>query len=502
MTEIFNARNLGDLKKYGYKTKHIKDELRDNLIYALRNNKNPFEGIQGYDETVIPDIQTAILSRHNIILLGLRGQAKTKIARLLINLLDEYIPVVEGSELNDDPTAPLSRFAKDLLAEYKDETKISWLHRSERYTEKLATPDVSVADLIGDVDPIKAASLRLPYSDERVIHFGLIPRSHRSIFVINELPDLQARIQVALFNILQESDIQIRGFKVRMPLDIQFVFTANPEDYTNRGSIVTPLKDRIDSQILTHYPKSIEISRSITQQEAHLSDDQKLKVETNELLKDLIEQIAFEARQSEYIDHKSGVSARLTISAYENLISTAERRMILNSETYSYTRISDLYGVIPSITGKIELVYEGEQEGPSKVANIIIGKAIKTSFEKYFPTPESFKKNKENNPYNGLINWFGKGNTVDILNGLKDSDYDKTLKQVPGIKEIVKKYIKNTDDKSILLWMEFLLHGMSEYSLLSKYRLETGIQFKDMLSTMFTINQDEPEEDDEEFFRK
>ncbi len=505
MENLTQITTLGELKKTGYKSQNIKDELRNNLINALRLRQNPFEGIKGYEETVIPDIQTAILSRHNIILLGLRGQAKTKIARLLINLLDEYIPVVEGCELNDDPFSPLSRQAKDLLAEYGDQTKISWLHRNERYTEKLATPDVSVADLIGDVDPIKAAALKLPYSDERVIHFGLIPRSHRCLFVINELPDLQARIQVALFNILQESDIQIRGFKVRMPLDIQFVFTANPEDYTNRGSIVTPLKDRIDSQILTHYPKNIEISKTITQQEAHLSDNQKQKIEVHTLLKDLIEQISFEARQSEYIDHKSGVSARLTISAYENLLSTAERRMILNSEDQAYARISDLYGVIPSITGKIELVYEGEQEGPSKVAHILISKAIKTFFEKYFPTPESFKKNKQQNPYTSIVSWFSKGNSVDIFNQINANDYNKALSQVPGLKELVNKYINPEDEKSSLFWMEFLLHGMSEYSLLSKYRIETGIQFKDMLSTMFTINQDEAgqeDEDDDEFFRK
>lgn len=499
-----NINTFGDLKKTGYKSKHIKDELRDNLITALKQNQNPFEGIKGYEETVIPDIQRAILSRHNIILLGLRGQAKTKIARLLINLLDEYIPVIEGCELNDDPFAPLSRQAKDILNEYGDRTKISWLHRNERYTEKLATPDVSVADLIGDVDPIKAATLKLPYSDERVIHFGLIPRSHRCLFVINELPDLQARIQVALFNILQESDIQIRGFKVRMPLDIQFVFTANPEDYTNRGSIVTPLKDRIDSQILTHYPKNIEISKTITQQEAHLSEDQKLKIEVHELLQDLIEQVAFEARQSEYIDHKSGVSARLTISAYENLLSTAERRMITNSENTTYARISDLYGIIPSITGKIELVYEGEQEGSSKVAHILIGKAIRSFFEKYFPNPESFKKNKQNSPYTQIVSWFSKGNSVDILNHLNNADYRKILSQIPGLKDMVNKFIKPEDEKSYLLWMEFLLHGMSEYSLLSKYRIETGVQFKDMLSTMFTMKQDETSQDDDEdeFFRK
>ena len=485
---------LGDLKKSGYKPISIKDELRNNLINSLKRGDNPFKGIVGYDETVIPDIQTAILSRHNIILLGLRGQAKTRIARLLINLLDEYIPVLEGSELNDDPLHPLSRFAKDIIKERGDQAKIEWMHRSERYAEKLATPDVSVADLIGDVDPIKAATLKLPYSDERVIHFGLIPRSHRSIFVINELPDLQARIQVALFNILQENDIQIRGFKLRLPLDIQFLFTANPEDYTNRGSIVTPLKDRIDSQILTHYPKTVETSRKITQQESNLTKDQIEKVKRSELLEVLIEQIAFEARQSEYVDPKSGVSARLTISAFENLISTAERRMIINNEASTNLRISDLYGVIPSITGKVELVYEGEQEGPSKVANILISKSIKTIFQNYFPSPEKLKKNQSINPYQSIVGWFGKGNVVDILNTVSDKDYEKILKSVPGLKDVVHKYQPKQDDKIQLLFMEFVLHGLAEYSQLSKFWLDHGLQFKDMLSSMFTLN----DEDDDQ----
>lgn len=493
--DIKSVHTLGDLKNSGYKSKSIKDELRDNLICSLKTGENPFEGIIGYEETVIPDIQTAILSRHNIILLGLRGQAKTKIARLLINLLDEYIPIVAGSELNDDPLHPLSRIAQDLIKIHGDYTKIDWLHRSERYAEKLATPDVSVADLIGDVDPIKAASLKLPYSDERVIHFGLIPRSHRSIFVINELPDLQARIQVALFNILQENDIQIRGFKIRLPLDIQFVFTANPEDYTNRGSIVTPLKDRIDSQILTHYPKSVHISREITKQESLLAKEQKEMVKESELLNDLIEQIAFEARQSEYIDAKSGVSARLTISAYENLISTAERRMIINKENEAHLRVSDLYGVIPSITGKIELVYEGEQEGPSKVAHILISKAIRALFENFFPSPDKIKKNQQSSPYQEIINWFNKGNAVDILNNIPENEYEKILNNVSGLKETVKKYHPKVNGNYQLLLMEFVLHGLAEYSMLSKFRLELGLQFKDMLSSMFSTSTEEEDDD-------
>jgi magnesium chelatase subunit I len=496
-----NIKTLGELKKSGYKSRSIKDELRENLIKSFKDGSNPFEGILGYDESVIPDIQTAILSRHNIILLGLRGQAKTRIARLLINLLDEYMPIVEGAELNDDPLNPLSRYSKDIIKENGDDTKIGWIHRSQRYTEKLATPDVSVADLIGDVDPIKAATLKLPYSDERVIHFGLIPRSHRSIFVINELPDLQARIQVALFNILQESDIQIRGFKVRLPLDIQFVFTANPEDYTNRGSIVTPLKDRIDSQILTHYPKSVGISKQITQQEAELSADQKANIRYHELMNDLVEQISFEARKSEYIDSKSGVSARLTISAYENLFSTAERRMILNNEPNTYLRISDLYGVIPALTGKIELVYEGEQEGSSKVAHILISKSIRTLFENQFPSPDKVKKNNDINPYQQIINWFNKGNVVDILSISSGKEYEKNLNQVAGLKELVKKYVPNSDSKFQLLLMEFLLHGLSEHSLLSKFRLENGVQFKDMLSSMFTMSAEDDEEEDTDFYK-
>ncbi len=487
-------KNLGELKKSGYKSLPIKEELRKNLILSLQKNINPFQGILGYEDTVIPDIQTAILSRHNIILLGLRGQAKTKIARLLVNLLDEYIPVIEGSDLNDDPFIPLSKHSKDLILENGDLTKINWIHRSERYTEKLATPDVTVADLIGDVDPIKAATLKLPYSDERVIHFGLIPRSHRSIFVINELPDLQARIQVALFNILQENDIQIRGFKVRLPLDIQFVFTANPEDYTNRGSIVTPLKDRIDSQILTHYPKSMDVSKLITAQESQLTIEQRNSITANPIMNDLIEQIAFEARQSEYIDNKSGVSARLTISGYENLISTAERRMIINKEKSTNLRISDIYGVIPSITGKIELVYEGEQEGPYKVANILIGKAIKNLFQTLFPTPDKIKKTQAQNPYQAIVSWFSKGNTIDLLNNNNDKDYENTLNSVPGLNSFVKKFFPDESHQTILLLMEFTLFGMSEYSLISKFRLEQGLQFKDIMSSMFTLTDEETEE--------
>ncbi|PZX58150.1 P-loop NTPase family protein [Algoriphagus chordae] len=496
--ELRQIKTLGQLKAAGYQSKTIKEELRDNLILKIKRKENVFEGIWGFEDTVIPDIERAILSRHNINLLGLRGQAKTRIARMMTQLLDEYVPVVFGAELNDDPLEPLTTFAKELIDEKGDNTPVSWWHRDDRYTEKLATPDVSVADLIGDVDPIKAATMKLSYNDERVIHYGLVPRSHRSIFVINELPDLQARIQVALFNILQEGDIQIRGFKLRLPLDIQFVFTANPEDYTNRGSIVTPLKDRIESQIITHYPKSIEIGRRITAQESNLKGKPVDNIYVPELMKDLIEQIAIEARGSEFVDEKSGVSARLTISAYENLISAAERRMYMNGESNTIIRIADLIGVIPAITGKVELVYEGEQEGAGLVAYNLIGKAIRSQFVNYFPSPEQKKKSKEGNPYVLPLAWFGEGNELDILASQGDKDYKAALHSVPGLEEVVMQLVKDMPEKEKEFFMEFALHGLAEFSQLSKKVLDTGLQFKDLFSSMFDMGPGDPDDFEED----
>jgi magnesium chelatase subunit I len=481
-------KTFGELKKSGNVSLTIKDELRSNLISKLQNKEKAFEGILGYEDSVIPDIERAILSRHNINLLGLRGQAKTRIARLMIGLLDEYVPVVAGSELNDDPFRPVSRFAIDLLAELGEKTPISWLHRSERYAEKLATPDVSVADLIGDVDPIKAATMKLNYSDERVIHFGLIPRSNRCIFVINELPDLQARIQVSLFNILQEGDIQIRGFRMRMPLDIQFIFTANPEDYTNRGSIVTPLKDRIGSQILTHYPKDLAVAKEITLQEVAVHPEQKAKVHLDDVAHNILEQVGFEARKSEYVDAKSGVSARLSISAYQNLVSAAERRALINGEKETYVRISDFNGIVAAITGKIELVYEGEQEGTSIVAQNLIGKAIRSIFPVYFPAPDKIKKQNPENPYKFITDWFANGNTIDLLNEQTDKEFATILNKVEGLKKCVEKYQPAAKDNNQLLMMEFVLHGLSEYSKLSKNSLQSGLRFKDLFSSVFNVN--------------
>ncbi len=492
MSEI---RTLGALKKSGYRPRSVKDELRANLIARLQRKERLFEGIIGFEDTVLPDVERAVLSRHNLLLLGLRGQAKTRMARLLVHFLDEYIPVVEGSELNDDPLRPISRFARNLVEEMGDETPVAWLHRRERYVEKLATPDVSVADLIGDVDPIKAANLKLHYSDERVIHFGLVPRAHRGIFVINELPDLQARIQVSLFNILQEGDIQIRGFKLRLPLDIQFVFTANPEDYTNRGSIITPLKDRIESQILTHYPKTVEIARRITKQEAHLTPEQRERVSVPDLLEVLLEQISFEARQSALVDEKSGISARLSISGYENLVSTAERRALLNQEAHTQARVTDFWGVVPAITGKVELVYEGEQEGPYGVAISLLDAAVKNLFLAHFPDPDKLRKGRERDPYGVIRAWFAGANRVDLLNDASDKTYREALDKVAGLRKLVEEHTQTEGDECYL-YMELVLHGLAACSVLSKDFLESQFSFRDLLANMMDEEDDGFDEED------
>ena len=477
-------KNLGELIASGYQSKSIKDELRDNLIQHMQAGTTVFEGVHGFENSVIPELERAILSRHNINLLGLRGQAKTRLARLMVNLLDEYIPYVAGSEINDDPLNPISRFAINLIEEKGDQTPIAWLHRSDRFAEKLATPDVTVADLIGDVDPIKAANLKLSYADDRVIHFGMIPRANRCIFVINEIPDLQARIQVALFNILQEGDIQIRGFKLRLPLDVQFIFTANPEDYTNRGSIVTPLKDRIGSQILTHSPESIAIARKISSQEARINSAQVDRVHIPNLAYDLLEQIIFEARQSEYIDHKSGVSARMSISMLESLVSTAERRSLLNKETHTSVRLADFMGVIPAITGKVELVYEGEQEGAAFVAEQLIGQAIKTFLPGMFPKIEKLSKKIEDSPYSTLLETIFSDGGLVLYDESSDKDYQTTLDELKPLKALVSKYQPDTPAADCYFVEEFVLWALAEHHKLGKERLQDGFQFKDLLGIL------------------
>ena len=481
---IEQIKTLGALKESGYTSKSIKDELRENLISKIMNKETVFKGVHGYENTVIPELERAILSKHNINLLGLRGQAKTRLARLMIGLLDEYIPVVEGSEINDDPFNPISRFAKEMIEEKGNDTPIFWLHRNDRFAEKLATPDVTVADIIGDIDPIKAANLKLSYADDRVLHYGMIPRANRCIFVINELPDLQARIQVALFNILQEGDIQIRGFKLRLLLDMQFLFTANPEDYTNRGSIVTPLKDRIGSQILTHYPEDIETAKMITQQEATQTVAQKEFIQVPELAKDLLEQIVFEARESEYIDAKSGVSARLSITAFENLLSTAERRSLISGDDKTMIRLSDFDGIIPAITGKVELVYEGEQEGAQVVSEKLIKNAIKKLFPSYFPEIKKLEKQDAETPYDDIVSWFFNANEeFELLDEFSELQYKNELDKVSPLDAFLKEYQPKMNIADAYFVKEFILWALVEFKKLSKFRFVEGTQFKDPYSS-------------------
>jgi magnesium chelatase subunit I len=478
------SKTLGELKKTAYQPCSIQQELARNLRDRIKKGIPTFEGLLGYEHTVIPDVERAILSGHSMNLLGLRGQAKTRLARQMTQLLDEWIPIVAGSEINDDPLAPISNYAKTLIAEQGDDTPISWVHRADRFFEKLATPDVTVADLIGDVDPIKAANLKLSYADERVIHFGMIPRAHRCIFVLNELPDLQARIQVALFSILQEKEIQIRGFKLRLPIETQLVFTANPEDYTNRGSIVTPLKDRIGSQILTHYPHNLDIAKAITRQEAKLDPATDAAIHIPELARDILEQIGFEARKSEYVDAKSGVSARMSITAFENLTSTAERRLLMSGEDTTSIRMSDFLGIIAAINGKVELVYEGEQEGAEQISFHLINQAVKALFPSYFPEIKKLEKQDEQGPYDELLGWFFKDNELFLEDSLPDNVYFDTLKAVPNLEALVATHQPDCQAEDKFFMMEFLLWGLEAHKKLNKYRTLEGFQFKDGLGNL------------------
>jgi len=498
------AKTIGELKRSGYKVVSVKEEMRRNLITKLKNKEKLFPGIVGFDDTVIPALCNAILSYHDFILLGLRGQAKTRILRSLPTLLDEFIPIIKGSEINDDPFRPVSRASVELVAEHGDDVEIDWLHRDERYGEKLATPDVTISDLIGDIDPIKAAAQRLHYAHEGVIHFGIIPRSNRGIFAINELPDLQPRIQVGLFNIMQEKDIQIRGFPVRIPLDIVIAYTANPEDYTNRGSIITPLKDRIGSQILTHYPPTIEHGIKITRQEAVESRNGGGTTHIPHFFREIIEQIAVEARQSEFVDHKSGVSVRMTITCLENLVSNAERRAIVNQEEEIVPRICDLYAVLPSITGKIELVYEGEQEGEINVSRALIGKAVKIIFQKYFADPLVAAKHGEKT-FEDIVSWFKQGHNLDVSDDIPTSSYLAELKKVSGLEKLVRNKMplpKDAHEAEVAAAMEFVLDGLHQHSMLSKDTIKRTTSYKDMLDSMLgSLSREDGDELDDYFDR-
>lgn len=474
---------LGELKESSWESIPVKEEIRKNVIKKIKSGETLFPGIMGYDKSVIPQLQHALLAKHDIILLGLRGQAKTKILRELTSFLDEYMPVIAGSEINDHPFNPVSKHAKQLVDEKGDETPIRWVHRSERYGEKLATPDTAVADLIGDIDPIKAAAEKMTLADENVINFGLVPRTNRGIFAINELPDLQPRIQVALLNIMQERDIQIRGFNIRIPLDVLMVFSANPEDYTNRGSIITPLKDRIDSQILTHYPKELDTGMKITQQEAWISRDGVVQVTVPPILNELLEYVAFEARDSEYIDQKSGVSTRMTITAMEQLISAAERRALVNNESETVARITDLFHIVPALTGKLELVYEGEQEGAINVAKHIIGKAIKKTFAHYFPDPGEQKKS-DDNIYQPVLDWFADGNTLIVSDNLSQKEYEELLDDVDGLSSLVEENSLLDENNDPYVLMDFVIEALHQHSMVGKEDLDDARNYSDMLGSM------------------
>ena len=499
-------RDIAELKKTGYKVIPVKEEIRRNLTAKLEKGGPLFQGIIGYEKTVIPAIVNALLAKHDIILLGLRGQAKTRIARSFICLLDEFVPVVKGCEINDNPFKPQCKRCVDLFKEHGDELEVEWLTPEQRYGEKLATPDVTIADLIGDIDPIKAAVQKLHYSHEGAIHFGIIPRTNRGVFTINELPDLQPRIQVGLFNIMEEKDIQIRGFNVRIPLDVLMVFTANPEDYTNRGNIITPLKDRIDSQILTHYPRSIEEAMKITEQEAWLKRDNDREIVMPHYLKEVVEEIAFQARGSEFVDQKSGVSVRMTISVMENLISNAEQRAIANSEKVVVPRICDLQQVLPGMTGKLELVFEGEQEGSVKVSRALIGKAVRETFKKYFPDPlqkraraaqadETKKPSRQveasaygkEDEYSPIINWFESGNKVEVADDMSFNDYYSQLCKVTNLKEVAKKHMSIDESRKheLATSMEFVLDGLHQFSRIAKDDTEKIVSYKDLVGSIF-----------------
>lgn len=472
---------LGALQASGYRPRTVKQELRAHLIEALSSHRRLFPGIVGYDRTVIPGVLNALLAGHDFILLGLRGQAKTRILRALVSFLDEQVPVLEGSELNDDPLSPISTWGQRLVLEAGDDAPVGWWPREERYNEKLATPDVSIADLLGDIDPIKAATRKLTFADPEVIHFGIIARTNRGIFAINELPDLAPRIQVGLFNILEERDLQIRGFPVRIPLDLMMVFSANPEDYTNRGSIITPLKDRISSQILTHYPPDAATAVEITRAEARVDRDVP-GVVISEDLRLLIEEVTFAARESELVDQASGVSARVAISALELLVSNLERRALSLGESPVYARLCDLHMLLPAITGKVEMVYEGEQQGPEVVARQIIGEAVKKVFERGFPpVGREVGSGGEDDvgPYSGIVAWFAEGNGVTLSDEIPFAEFRAELDRVPGLLELGATY--GEGEAQACLGAEIVLEGLHQHLKLARQDLDSQISYKEMV---------------------
>jgi len=447
------AKTLGELKESGYRSVPVKDELRANLISKLKRREKLFPGIVGYDETVVPQLINAILARHNLILLGLRGQAKSRIIRQLTNLLDPQIPVIAGSEVNDNPFDPISAYGRQMVNLHDDATQIAWVGRDARFVEKLATPDVTIADIIGDVDPIKAAKGGHLLSDELTIHYGLLPRANRGIFAINELPDLAGKIQVGLFNIMQEGDVQIKGYPVRLPLDVMLVFSANPEDYTARGKIISPLKDRIGTEIMTHYPKELELGVEITRQEAWTTrDGLQNRLLIPDFIRETIEQIAFEARDDQRIDKHSGVSQRLPISVMESVVSNAERRELITGEDRIVPRIADIYAAIPSMTGKMELEYEGEQIGAHRIAKDLIKRAAGEIFEGYFVGID----------FANTVVWFDEGNNLRLADTASAEECMLLLESVPDLIDtaLIPFDFKRKDGAQTVAACEFALEGL------------------------------------------
>ncbi|HEX8136402.1 MAG TPA: hypothetical protein VF544_02320 [Pyrinomonadaceae bacterium] len=455
------AKTLGELKASGYRGRSVKDELRANLVRKLRAGEKLFPGIVGYDETVVPQLVNAILARHNLILLGLRGQAKSRIIRQLTELLDEQLPIIAGSEINDDPFHPISAYGRQRVELHGDSTEISWVGRDSRFVEKLATPDVTIADIIGDVDPIKAAKGGHLLSDELTIHYGLLPRANRGIFAINELPDLAGKIQVGLFNIMQEGDVQIKGYPVRLPLDVMLVFSANPEDYTARGKIITPLKDRIGAEILTHYPSELQLGVEITRQEAWTErEGMQGSLRIPEFIRDLVEQIAFEARDDQRIDKRSGVSQRLPITVMESVVSNAERRSLLTEEDEIVPRISDIYAAVPSMTGKMELEYEGEQVGANRIARDLIKRAAGEIFEGYFVGID----------FSDAVRWFDQGNNLRLADTVSAIECMNLLEAVPELIEtaLIPFDFKRSDEQQTVSACEFVLEGLYAQNKISR----------------------------------
>ena len=455
-------QTFGDLKAGGYVSSSVKDEMRANLIAKLRNGERLFPGILGYDESVVPQIVNAVLAKHNFILLGLRGQAKSRIIRQLTGLLDDEIPIIAGSEINDDPFHPLSAYGRHIVDLHGDETKIDWVHRDNRFVEKLATPDVTIADIIGDVDPIKAAKGGHLLSDELTIHFGLLPRANRGIFAINELPDLAGKIQVGLFNIMQEGDVQIKGYPVRLPLDVLLVFSANPEDYTARGKIITPLKDRIGAEIMTHYPAHVQMSSEITKQEAWLTRPgfENFKLHIPDFIRETVEQIAFEARDDQRVDKRSGVSQRFSISVLESAISNAERRALMTGEVDIVPRISDIYAALPAMTGKMELEYEGEQIGATRLAKDLIKRASGVIFEGFFLGID----------FDRTVQWFNEGNKLLLSDTASAEEGAMLLDAVPDLIEsaLVPLEFSLKDKAKLVSACEFVLEGLYAQNKISR----------------------------------